>query len=111
MDKPGFVEGKHYTTYAEKVRQLIREGNSDAAELLLLRLIDATEAEAHANRWGVAPWYYERLAVLYGKRKDLHAEIGILERYERQSKAPGIGPSRLAERLARVRAKLKKART
>lgn len=109
MDKPGFVEGQHYTTYAEKVRQLNREGNSDAAEILLLRLIDATEAEARANGWGVAPWYYERLAVLYGKRKDLPAEIGILERYERQLKAPGVGPSKLAKRLARVRAKPEKA--
>lgn len=89
MDKPGFVEGKHYTTYVEDVRRLKREGNSAAAERLLLRLVDAIEAEAHANDWGVAPWYYEQLAVMYAKRKDLHAEKGILERYERQIKAPG----------------------
>ncbi len=106
MGQSGLVDGRHYTTYVEDVRRLKRIGNQEAAERLLLRLVDATEAEARSERWGVAPWYYEQLAILYARRKDAAAEIGILERCERQPKAPGVGPAKLAARLARVRAKL-----
>lgn len=109
MAGPGLVDGRHYTTYAEDVRRLKRIGDEEAAERLLLRLVDATEEEARVQRWGVAPWYYEQLAILYAKKKDVAAELLVLERYERQPKAPGVGPSKLAERLARVRAKLARA--
>ncbi len=104
MARPGLVDGRHYTTYAEDVRRLKRIGDHEAAERLLLRLVDATEEEARAERWGVAPWYYEQLAILYAKKKDAAAELAILDRYGRQPKAPGVGPSKLAQRLARVRA-------
>jgi hypothetical protein len=106
MGQSGLVDGRHYTTYVEDVRRLKRIGNQEAAERLLLRLVDATEAEARSERWGVAPWYYEQLAILYARRKDVPAEIGIIERYERQPKAPGVGPAKLAARLARARAQL-----
>lgn len=109
MAKPGLVDGRHYTTYVVEVRRLKREGQLAAAVTLLLRLVEATEDEARAERWGVAPWYYEQLAILYAKKKGLAAELAILERYERQPKAPGVGPSKLAERLASVRAKLARA--
>jgi hypothetical protein len=39
------------------VKALRRAGHENEAEALLLRLIDAAEAEAAAERWGVAPWY------------------------------------------------------
>ncbi len=87
MAKPGLVDGRHYTTYTEDVRRLNRIGDYEAAERLLLRLVDATEEEAQAERWGVAPWYYEQLAILYAKKNDAAAELAILERYERQPKA------------------------
>jgi hypothetical protein len=103
MDKAGFVDGRHYTAYVEDVRTLKRAGQVEKAITLLLRLVDATEAEAAANRWGVAPWYYEQLAIIYAKTKQVDAEVKILERYAAQPKAPGAGPSKLAERLARVR--------
>jgi len=109
MDESGFVDGKHYTTHAEEVRRLKRSGDFEHAEALLLRLVEATETEARAKQWGVAPWYYEQLAIIYGKRKQLAAELAILERYERQPKAPGASPSKLAERLARLRAKVAQA--
>jgi hypothetical protein len=104
--KPGFVDGKHYTEYVSTVRDLKRSGDLTAAERLLLRLIDATEAEARAEGWGVAPAYYEQLAILYSKQKTQEKERAILERYERQAKAPGATPGRLAERLTKVRHKM-----
>ena len=54
---------------------------------------------------GVAPWYYEQVAILRAKKKDLEGAIAILERYERQVKAPGTGPQRLAQRLSQLRSK------
>jgi hypothetical protein len=105
MAKSGLVDGRHYTTYVEEVRALKRAGNLEQAATLLLRLVDATEAEARANRWGVAPWYYEQLAIIYAKQKDLASEISILERYERQTKAAGARPSKLGDRLAKLRAR------
>jgi hypothetical protein len=101
-EKSGFVDGRHYTAYVEDVRTLKRSGQLEKAIALLLRLVDATEAEAGAKRWGVAPWYYEQLAILYAKTKQLDAEIKILERYAAQRKAPGAGLSKLAERLAKL---------
>ena len=110
MAKPGFVDGRHYATYAEEVLRLKRAGDLDGAEALLLRLVDATEAETSAwgEGWGV-PWYYEQLAIIYRKKKKPADELAILERYERQAKAPGLVPDRLAKRLAGLRAKAGKS--
>ena len=76
----GLVDGKHYTAYVDEVRSLKRSGNLDAAECLLLRLVEGTEEEARAKQWGVAPWYYEQLAIVYAKKKHLALELAILER-------------------------------
>ena len=38
-DKPGFVEGKHFTDHVERVKQLKREGRHDKAIELLLKLV------------------------------------------------------------------------
>jgi hypothetical protein len=103
METPGFVDGRHYTKYVDDVRTLKRTGQFERAIALLLRLVDATEAEAAAEQSGVAPWYYEQLAIIYAKTKQVEAEIKILERYASQRKAPGAGPSKLAERLALAR--------
>jgi hypothetical protein len=106
MNERGFVDGRHYTTYVEDVRTLKRGNQLDAAIALLLKLVEATEAEAAANGWGVAPWYYEQLAIIYAKTKQVAAEVRILERYAAQQKAPGVGPLVLAERLAKARLRL-----
>ena len=105
MTKLGLVGDRHYSTYAEEVRRLEREGDLDYAEALLLYLVEATEAEAKANRQAVAPWYYERLAIIYRKNKESAAEMAILERYERHAEAYGAGSPKLARRLAGLRAK------
>ena len=72
---------------------------------LLLHLVNATETESKAagSGWGVAPWYYEQLAILYRKEKRFADEVAILERYVSQPKAPGAGPSKLTARLEKAR--------
>jgi hypothetical protein len=108
MAKTGLVRGRHYTTFTDEVRQLKREGKTEAAERLLLELVAATEEEARAEGWGVAPWYYEQLAILYAKRQDSQQELAILERYDGQRHAPGAGPSKLSARLQKLRGRLNK---
>jgi hypothetical protein len=73
----------------------------------LLNLVKATESERNANGKDsiVAPWYYNELAVIYRKRKDVEAEVAILERYVRHSSRP---KDELVARLEKARA-LKKA--
>ena len=89
---PGFVRGRHYTEYVDEVRALRRSGDGQQAEELLVALVDATESEARENQWGVAPWYYEQLAICYRKRGEAAAEIAILERFARQPQPPGARP-------------------
>ena len=95
----------HYTESVERVERLKAENKVEEAIKLLLRLIGETEAEAQAHGvdWGVAPWYYQQLAILYRKEKRYHDEVQILERYECQPRAPGVGPEKLAERLIKAR--------
>ena len=105
MSKLGFVDGRHYSAYVVEVRRLKRVGDLDGAKELLLRLVDASEAEAEGGGWGVDPWYYEQLAIIYGQKKQPADELAILERYERQAGAPGMISERLAKRLAGLRSK------
>lgn len=104
----GTVRGRHYTEHVETVKQLRREGSVEEAEQLLLELVDATEAESRSNGpdWGVAPWYYEQLAILYRKQGSAENEVAILERYAAQPHAPGVSPPKLFERLEKAKAKL-----
>lgn len=101
--RAGVLRGRHFTQYASEVKALRRSGDDVAAEQLLLELVDTTEAEAREEDCGVAPWYYEQLAIIYRKREDPTAEISILERYERAPHAPGAGPAKLHERLDKAR--------
>jgi hypothetical protein len=80
--KPGYYQGRHYTTYVQDVEALKKEKKLDEAEYLLLALIKAVEAQARHEPSGViAPWYYKELAKVYHKQKDYTGEIAILERY------------------------------
>jgi hypothetical protein len=102
--EPGVVRGRHFSEWVETVKQLKRESRDDEAVALLLELVDATEAEAAAHPgWGVAPWYYEQLAIIYRRRGSLAAELGILERYARGPHAPGVMPVKLQARLDQAR--------
>jgi len=103
----GLVDGKHYTTYVDTVKQLKREGAIDEAELLLLRLVEATEEEASVEGFGVAPWYYEQVAIVRRKRGDLEGELEILRRFARMKHAPGASPPKLLLRMRKVEVKLR----
>lgn len=107
-DKPGYYNGKYYTEYVELVKILKRAGYLDKAETLLLRLIEAVESESAHKNWGVAPWYYEQLAIIYRKTKKPEKESEILERFAHQKIGPGVASQKLLERLEKVRTRLNK---
>ena len=96
----------HFTEYVDDVKELKRRGRLDDAEQLLLSLIDATEAEARTEGLGVAPWYYEQLAIVRRRVGDIPGEVEILERFARQPHSPGGSTPELLERLTRARSKL-----
>ena len=100
---PGYVVGKHFTKYVDEVKSLRKEGKIDEAEALLLRLVNATEAESAVQKRGVAPWYYEQLAIIYRKQKEYVKEVDILQRFSKQKHAPGVTPGILAQRLEKAK--------
>ena len=102
MKQRGLYKGRHYTEYPDQVRSLKRAGRLEEAERLLLGLIGAVEAESRAERLGVAPWYYEQLAIVYRKQKNHVREQEILERFARQRHAPGVKPAKLLQRLRAI---------
>ena len=101
---PGTLRGHHHSAWHAEVDRLRDNGDHSAAVGLLLEIVDATEAESRAERFGVAPAAYEALAVIYRQRKDQASEVAILERFARQAHAPGALPPKLLERLARIKA-------
>lgn len=102
----GTFENRQVHEWADAIRQLRREGHVQEAERILVGCIQATEHEARQQGHGVAPFYYEQLAILYSKAKCLDDELGVLERYEAAPKAPGATPGKLADRLVKVREKI-----
>lgn len=106
MSDSGFYKGRHYTEYVEIVRDLKRNDDLEEAEKLLLSLVAATEAESSVKNWGVAPWYYEQLAIIYRQKRELRKELTILERFSKQRHAPGDKPAKLLDRLQKVRTEL-----
>lgn len=106
----GSLDDQHYTDSVETVKKLKREGKHQDAINVLLQAVDSTENESEfaGDGWDVAPWYYEQLAIIYRKEKQYHKEVEILERYADQPKAPGAGPQKLAERLAKAKELLAK---
>ena len=82
-----------------------RERRLDDAMRLLLEEIERQEAESRTSGFGVAPWYYEQLAIVYRKLGLQEDELVVLERFDRQIKAPGAKTAILKARLEKVRAR------
>ena len=86
----------------ETVKVLMRADELESAGRLLLRLVEAVEAQHDADGFGIVPWYSERLAVLYRKQKDFAAEVTILERCGSRSKGTDYA-NNFEKRLTKAR--------
>ena len=82
VDPPGWYRGRHNTEWAGTVDELLIQGDVDEAELLLIRLIEATEAEAEAHDVPPFERYFRRLGQIAQRRGDRRLEAHIEERYE-----------------------------
>jgi hypothetical protein len=107
---PGYVDGRHFVTFVNDVKELKKLGNLDEAERLLLKLVVAMEKACKMNNEGVAPWYYHELAKIYRKKKEYQKEVTILKRFSHQKHARGVGPKKLLERLEKARVLAEKSR-
>lgn len=101
--KPGYYDGRHFTTYVRDFESLKKSCKFTELENLLIELVKATEAESTLNDMGVAPAYYSELATLYRKQKEYSKEISILERFAKQKHSRGVMPAKLLERLGKVK--------
>lgn len=102
QDAAGKVLGRYYVDWVEPIKDLKRRGDLPEAERILLACVDGVEREAAVTGSGVAPWYYEQLAIIYRKQDRLADEVMILQRYVRQKHAPGSKPDELADRLVKA---------
>ena len=111
-DKSGYVRGKHFTEYVDKVKRLRRDGKTAEAVALLLELIAANENEATVGDvlFPICPWYYEQLAITYRKIGSLNDEIALLERFAKQNHGKQGPDPNLLSRLEKVRAKVQRMR-
>ena len=97
------LDGKHYSQYTDSIKLLMKEGNLSEAESLLMKIVALTEEEDRVKGGGVAPFYYNELAKIYRKQKDLDKEVAILERFAKQNHARGSMPPKLLERLEKAK--------
>lgn len=87
----------------ELVMELQRHGRLEEALALALTLIDRTEADPGSQRYGVAPGYYERAAIILRKLGRHGEEVAILERFAARRHAPGEMPAVLLKRLQKLK--------
>jgi len=103
LEKTGYYRGRHYSSYAGEIEDLIRQDKLDEAEKLLFHCVDATEEEDRLEHFGVAPFFYNKLALIYRKQKDLNKEFSILERYSKQNFGNASSKGKILERLEKVK--------
>ena len=95
-------EAARISTLVKSIKRAKREDRLADAEHELLQELDRQEARAQADGSGVSPWYYEQLAIIYAKQKRNADEVAVLQRYDRQPKAPGAMPAQLRNRLEKA---------
>jgi hypothetical protein len=91
-----------------EVKSMIREGREEEAESVLLGLVTEIEQEAQSHRGRVGSWCYERLAIIYRRRRDYASEIAILTRYQQREGKKYGGWWGVQKRLDRARVLLAK---
>lgn len=90
VDAPGEHRGRHHTEWSATVDELIIQGDDDEAEFLLLRLIDATEAEVLLAAVPPFERHFRQLAQIARRRGDKVFEAEVIARYEQCAHHPNI---------------------
>ena len=90
----------HYTDARGTIQKLKSEEQYDELERVLWWCVEGTERE---DPGGVAPYYYEQLAILYRKQGRRVDEVDVLERFAGQPHTRGKKPEKLLERLEKLK--------
>ncbi|CAN5793825.1 hypothetical protein BH24ACT3_BH24ACT3_18260 [soil metagenome] len=105
--QPGTFGGRHHSSFVEEVTQMTSTGLYEAAEGLLLGLIDAVEDEADEVGQAVEATYYLTLADLMADQGFAAAEVMVLERYRAACRRTGGDPVDCTERIAAAEGELR----
>ena len=101
----GTIRGRHYSEWSDDVTTLKRHKALEECASLLRDLVEAAEREAEAAGTSPPWWYYEQLAIVSRRTKDLDGEVEILQRYLLFAH-PGSNPRpEIEERLRKAIAK------
>jgi hypothetical protein len=82
-DDAAQFRGRHYVDWVPELDRLRREKRDDELLELLIGILDATDRHAKVAGREPTPGYYKQAAILYRRRGDIHAEIEVIERWER----------------------------
>ena len=82
VDAPGEYVGRHHTEWIPTVEALIGDEEIDAAEFLLWRLVEATEAESLVDRVPPLEQHFRRLRWIASKRGDDALAQKLTQRYQ-----------------------------
>lgn len=96
------IYGKHYSEYPDYITELVKQEILDEAVNLLDKILNIMESVAIEKGEGVAPWYYEKLSMIYKKLKNKDNEIQTLKRFLSQPKARGSKPRKLYEKYLKL---------
>jgi len=96
------IDGKHYSEYSDYINELVRKENYNEAIDLLVKIIEIMENVAIEKGVGVAPWYYDKLSLIYKKMKNKEAEIQTLKRFLSQPKARGSRPKKIYDKYIKL---------
>ncbi|WP_324653666.1 hypothetical protein [Georgenia sp. H159] len=98
----GMVDGVHYLELVEPIKQLKRQGRNEEALTLCYKAIEGAENSRDGRE--PAPWYTEQAAIIHRKLGQRDQEITVLERWLAACPPDRREGSKIAERLAKVRA-------
>ena len=103
---PGMFGGRPHRDYLAEVDELIRAGQVDAAESLLLGLLDAVDAEVDRGE-PVDDTHFLTLAGLFARSGALPEELATLERLtDTYRRAGSEAPEPVQRRIEQVRTEL-----
>jgi tetratricopeptide (TPR) repeat protein len=103
---PGMFGGRPHRDYLAEVDELIRAGQVDAAESLLLGLLDAVDAEVDRGE-PVDDTHFLTLAGLFARSGALPEELATLERLtDTYRRAGSESPEPVQRRIEQVRTEL-----
>jgi len=87
---PGTFGGRHHRTYQPEVEAMLGAAQFEAAESLLLGLLDAVEDEAEVDGVPIDATFYLTLADLYAHQGDRAEYLAVMERFDAAGERFGL---------------------